>query len=232
MSTVQIDLASGVPAAARARSRVAAFRDLPGGVRWGGAIVALVLLVAILAPVLAPAAPNEGSISERLWDVGTVGHPLGTDGQGRDILSRLMWGARPTLVAGIVPVLVAGLIGTALGLLAGLARPWARSAVMRTLDVVYAFPAILLAIAIGAALGPGVKNAIVSLSIVLVAPIARVAESEVLRLRSADFMEAARVSGATWPTIAVRQVLPNIAPPLIVYCTSLVGLSIVYAGGL
>lgn len=232
MSTVQIDLASGVPAAARTRSRVAAFRGLPGGVRWGGAIVVAVLLVAILAPVLAPAAPDEGSISERLWDIGTAGHPLGTDGQGRDILSRLMWGARPTLVAGIVPVLVAGLAGTALGLLAGLARPWVRSAVMRTLDVVYAFPAILLAIAIGAALGPGVKNAIVSLSIVLVAPIARVAESEVLRLRSADFMEAARVSGATWPTIAVRQVLPNVAPPLIVYCTSLVGLSIVYAGGL
>lgn len=234
MSTVQIDLPStGERAtAARVRRRVAAFRDLPGGVKWGGAIVALILLIAILAPVLAPAAPNEGSISERLWDIGTIGHPLGTDGQGRDILSRLMYGARPTLVAGIVPVLVAGLIGTALGMLAGLSRPWVRSAVMRALDVVYAFPAILLAIAIGAALGPGVKNAIVSLSIVLIAPIARVAESEVLRLRSADFMEAARVSGATWPVIAARQVLPNIAPPLLVYCTSLVGLSIVYAGGL
>jgi peptide/nickel transport system permease protein len=230
MSTVPIDLASTpVP---RARGRLAAVRELPGAVLGGGAVVAFVLLVALLAPVLAPQAPNAGSISERLWDIGTAGHPLGTDGQGRDILSRLMWGARPTLVAGIVPVVVAGLIGTALGLLAGLARPWVRSAVMRTLDVVYAFPAILLAIAIGAALGPGVKNAIVSLSIVLVAPIARVAESEVLRLRSADFMEAAQVSGASWPVIAVRQVLPNIAPPLIVYCTSLIGLSIVYAGGL
>ena len=229
-STVQIDLATTpVP---RARGRLAAARELPGAVLGGGAIVAFVLLMALLAPVLAPQAPNAGSISERLWDIGTAGHPLGTDGQGRDILSRLMWGARPTLVAGITPVVVAGLIGTALGLLSGLAKPWVRGAVMRTLDVVYAFPAILLAIAIGAALGPGVKNAIVSLSIVLIAPIARVAESEVLRLRSADFMEAARVSGASWPVIAVRQVLPNIAPPLIVYCTSLIGLSIVYAGGL
>jgi peptide/nickel transport system permease protein len=103
---------------------------------------------------------------------------------------------------------------------------------MRTLDVLYAFPAILLAIAIGAALGPGVKNAIISLSIVLIAPIARVAESEVLRLRSADFMEAARASGASWTVIGLRQVLPNIAPPLLVYCTSLVGLAIVYAAGL
>jgi peptide/nickel transport system permease protein len=230
MSTVPIDLASTpVP---RTRGRLAAARELPGEVLAGGALVVAVLLVAILAPVLAPQAPNAGSISERLWDIGTAGHPLGTDGQGRDILSRLMWGARPTLVAGILPVVIAGLAGTALGLLAGLGRPWVRSVVMRTLDVVYAFPAILLAIAIGAALGPGVKNAIVSLSIVLVAPIARVAESEVLRLRSADFMEAARVSGASWPVIAVRQVLPNIAPPLIVYCTSLIGLSIVYAGGL
>ncbi|HWI71515.1 MAG TPA: ABC transporter permease [Baekduia sp.] len=231
MSTVPIDLATA-PVPSRARTRIAAARELPGGVKWGGGIVVVVLLIAILAPVLAPQQPNAGSISERLWDIGTAGHPLGTDGQGRDILSRLMWGARPTLVAGITPVVIAGLIGTALGLLAGLAKPWVRSAVMRTLDVVYAFPAILLAIAIGAALGPGVKNAIVSLSIVLIAPIARVAESEVLRLRSADFMEAARVSGASWPVIAVRQVLPNIAPPLIVYCTSMIGLSIVYAGGL
>jgi peptide/nickel transport system permease protein len=231
MSTVDLDLTTvGLPRATG--GRLAAVRALPRGILAGGTIVGLVLLVALLAPVLAPSSPTAGSISQRLWEIGTVGHPLGTDGQGRDILSRLMWGARPTLVAGIVPVLVAGLVGTALGLLAGLAKPWVRSAVMRTLDVVYAFPAILLAIAIGAALGPGVKNAIVSLSIVLIAPIARVAESEVLRLRAADFMEAARVSGASWPVIAVRQVLPNIAPPLIVYCTSLIGLSIVYAGGL
>jgi peptide/nickel transport system permease protein len=232
MTSLPVDLPTTSAVAPRVRSRLATFRRLPGGVKWGGAIVAVVILVALLAPVLAPDSPTTGSISQRLWDIGTAGHPLGTDGQGRDILSRLMWGARPTLVAGIVPVVIAAILGTAFGMIAGLGRPWMRSAVMRTLDVVYAFPAILLAIAIGAALGPGVKNAIVSLSIVLIAPIARVAESEVLRLRSADFMEAARVSGASWPVIAVRQVLPNVAPPLLVYCTSLIGLSIVYAGGL
>ena len=231
MTSLGLDLPTPTRAS-RARLRLAAVRRLPGGVLAGGTIVTLIILMALLAPVLAPSAPDSGSISQRLWDIGTAGHPLGTDGQGRDILSRLMWGARPTLVAGILPVVIAGLLGTAFGLVAGLAKPWGRSAVMRTLDVVYAFPAILLAIAIGAALGPGVKNAVVSLSIVLIAPIARVVESEVLRLRSADFMEAARVSGASWPVIALRQVLPNIAPPLIVYCTSLIGLSIVYAGGL
>jgi peptide/nickel transport system permease protein len=231
MSTSTVELPAAAVAATR-RRRLAALRDLPAGVRFGGTIVVLLILVAVFAPLLAPQSATEGSISQRLWDIGTAGHPLGTDGQGRDVLSRLIWGARPTLIAGIVPVVVAGILGTALGLVADQGRPWVRSAVMRTLDVVYAFPAILLAIAIGAALGPGLKNAIISLSIVLIAPIARVAESEVLRLRSADFMEAARVSGAGWLTVSVRQVLPNVAPPLIVYCTSMVGLAIVYSGGL
>jgi peptide/nickel transport system permease protein len=213
--------------------QAARLRGLPTEVYFGGGIVAFLLFLAVFGPLLAPDSPTAGSITHRLWNVGVVGHPLGTDGQGRDILSRLIVGARPTLVAGIVPVLIAGLCGTALGMLAALSRHrWVRSTVMRTLDVVYAFPAILLAIAIGAALGPGVGNAIISLSIVLIAPIARIVEGEVLRLRSDDFMEAARASGASMPRIAVRQVLPNIAPPLLVYCTSLVGLAIVYAAGL
>jgi peptide/nickel transport system permease protein len=91
---------------------------------------------------------------------------------------------------------------------------------------------VLLAIAIAAALGPGVTNAIAALSVVLIPPIARVAETEVARIRTADFMEAARASGATSVSIAVRQVLPNIAPPVVVYCTALMGLAMVYAGGL
>jgi peptide/nickel transport system permease protein len=206
--------------------------SLPTGVLVGGGIVLILVVAAVFAPVLAPYSATSGSISQRLFNVGSAGHVLGTDGLGRDVLSRLIWGARPTLIAGVLPVLIGGLVGTGLGVLAGLSRSWIRNSVMRTLDVLYAFPAILLAIAIGAALGPGVKNAIVSLSIVLIAPIARVAESEVLRLRSHDFMEAARASGAPWSTIARRHVLPNIAPPLLVYCTSLIGLAIVYAAGL
>jgi peptide/nickel transport system permease protein len=104
--------------------------------------------------------------------------------------------------------------------------------VMRTLDVFYAFPAVLLAIAIAAALGSGLSNAVIALSIILVPPIARVAETEAARLRSADFMLAARASGASWPAIVVRQVLPNAAPGIVVYCSSLIGLSIIYAAGL
>ncbi|MEV4420931.1 ABC transporter permease [Patulibacter sp. NPDC049589] len=231
MGTTALDVPVAAAAAPR-RPLLRRLAGLPTSALVGGGIVALILLAAILAPVLAPASPTEGSISARLFDVGTAGHPLGTDGQGRDVLSRLMWGARRTLVAGVTPVLIAGVLGTLLGLVAALSGRWVRGAIMRTLDVFYAFPAILLAIAIGAALGPGVTNAVVSLSIVLVAPIARVAEGEVLRIRSADFLESARVSGARWSTISVRHVLPNIAPALLVYCTSMVGLSIVYAAGL
>jgi peptide/nickel transport system permease protein len=205
---------------------------MPASLVLGGSVVALLVIVAALSPVLAPHSPTSGSITQRLWDVGTVGHLLGTDGQGRDILSRLIWGARPTLIAGVVPVVLAAIVGTALGIVAGLARPLGRNAVMRTLDVLYSFPAVLLAIAIAAALGPGIENAILSLAIVLIAPIARVVEGEVLGLRTTDFMDAARVSGAGWPTICMRHVLPNIAPPLLVYSTLLVGQAIVYAAGL
>jgi peptide/nickel transport system permease protein len=205
---------------------------LPAGVLVGGSIVACVALVAIFAPLLAPYDPNQGEMSERLLDIGSPGHILGTDLQGRDLLSRMIWGARPSLLSGVIPVVVGALIGVTLGTLAGLSSRRVHAGVMRTLDVFYAFPAVLLAIAIAAALGPGVTNAIVALSIVLIPPIARVAETEVARIRSADFMEAARVSGASWPVIAVQQVLPNIAPPIVVYCTALMGLAMVYAGGL
>jgi peptide/nickel transport system permease protein len=197
-----------------------------------GAFLAIVILAAVFAPLVAPYGPTTGSISQRLLAVGSPGHLLGTDGQGRDILSRLIWGARPSLLEGIVPVVVAGIIGTVLGVVASLSGRKIHTLIMRTLDVLYSFPAVLLAIALAAALGAGVVNAIVALTIVLIAPIARVAETEVARMRSADFMEAARASGASWPRIARRQVLPIIAPVLLVYCTALIGLAIVFAGGL
>ncbi|HEY3941190.1 MAG TPA: ABC transporter permease [Acidimicrobiales bacterium] len=207
-------------------------RKLPLSVVIPGTFLALVALAAIFAPLVAPDSPVAGSVAQRLLRIGAGGHLLGTDGQGRDILSRLIWGARPSLLEGIIPVAVAGAVGTALGMVAGLSSRRIHTLVMRSLDVIYSFPAVLLAIALAAALGAGVVNDIVALSIVLVPPIARVAETEVARLRSADFMEAARASGATWPSIAGRQVLPNIAPVLLVYCTALVGLAIVFAGGL
>jgi peptide/nickel transport system permease protein len=194
-------------------------------------ILALVA-VAILAPLLAPHDPVAGDTSQRLQGLGSPGHLLGTDGQGRDILSRLIHGARPSLLSGLVPVAIAGVIGTVLGVTAGLTGRRVHGLIMRTLDVFYAFPAVILAIGIAATLGSGISNAIVALSVVLIPPIARVAETETSRLRQADFLDAARASGATLPSIALRQVLPTIAPPVVVYCTALIGLSIVFAAGL
>jgi peptide/nickel transport system permease protein len=207
-------------------------RHIPLTVVIPGVFLGLLVLAAIFAPFVAPYSPTAGSVTDRLQPVGTSGHLLGTDGEGRDILSRLIWGARPSLLEGLIPVAVAGTIGTVLGMVASLSGGRTHTTIMRTLDVLYSFPAVLLAIALGAALGAGVVNAIVALSIVLIAPIARVAETEVSRMRTSDYMEAARASGASWPSIARRQVVPTIAPVLLVYCTALVGLAIVFAGGL
>ena len=207
-------------------------RRLPLSARIAAALILALVAAAVLAPLLAPHDPLAGDTSQRLQGLGANGHLLGTDGQGRDILSRLIYGTRPSLLSGLIPVTVAGIIGTVLGVTAGLSGRRTHGGIMRTLDVFYAFPAVILAIGISATLGSGISNAIIALSVVLIPPIARVAETETSRLRQADFMDAARASGATMPSIAIRQVLPTIAPPVVVYCTALIGLSIVFAAGL
>jgi peptide/nickel transport system permease protein len=204
--------------------------SLPGKV--SGVVILLVVAVAVLAPVISPADPNAGVTAERLGAFGQDGHLLGTDGQGRDLLSRMIWGARPSLLTGLVPVLVATVVGTAIGIAAGLAGRVGNTLTMRVLDVFYAFPAILLAIAIATVLGSGSSNSMIALAVILVPPIARLAEGETARLRGLDFMEAAEASGASRLAISVSHVLPNVGPPILVYSTALIGLSIVYAAGL
>jgi peptide/nickel transport system permease protein len=195
-------------------------------------LVSLLILAAVLVPVLPLADPDAGSLSERLLPPGSPGHPLGTDGQGRDLLSRLLWGVQPSLAAGLLPVLVAGTAGTFLGIVAGLGARWLENAVMRSLDVLFAFPAVLLAISIAASLGAGLTSLIIALSVILVPAVARVVVTEVARLRELDFSQAARAGGARTTTIAIRHVLPNVLPVLTVYCSALVGLSIVLGSGL
>jgi peptide/nickel transport system permease protein len=207
-------------------------RRMPLSAKIAGGVIVLIVLAAIFAPLLTSYGPNDGNLADALKSIGSPGHLLGTDGEGRDILTRILYGGRLSLLTGLIPVLVAGSIGTTLGIGAGLGRRSTHSIVMRTLDVLYAFPAVLLAIAIASALGPGISNAIIALAIIMIPPIARIAESETRQLRSADFLEAARASGASKVSIASRQVLPNIAPAVVVYCTALIGLSIVYAAGL
>ncbi len=196
------------------------------------ALAALLVLLALAAPLLAPYGPATGALKDRLLDPGSPGHLLGTDGQGRDMLSRLLWAARPSLLGGFAPVAVAAVLGTALGLAAGLGGRVTEQALLRSLDVLYAFPGILLAMAVATVLPAGLGATVLSLSVVLTPAVARVVFTEVRRIRSAEYLEAARVSGAGRAAVALRQVLPVVAPVVLVYASSLIGLAVVYAAGL
>jgi peptide/nickel transport system permease protein len=187
---------------------------------------------AVLAPWIAPASATDGDVALRLAAIGTPGHLLGTDEQGRDMLTRLLHGARLTLLAGIVPVLGAGLIGGGLGVVAGYFRGLPNTLIMRTMDVFYAFPAILLAIGLAAALGPGLRNAIIALLVVWIPPVVRVAETTTRRVVVQEFIEAAQASGANPGQIIRYHVVGNVAGPVFVYASTLFGVSIVFAAGL
>jgi peptide/nickel transport system permease protein len=195
-------------------------------------ILLLIFAAALLAPWLGLADPYQGSMIRRLRHVGTTGYPLGTDELGRDMLARLVYGGRLSLMIGISPVLYAFCIGTSLGLVAGYAGGWVNTAIMRTIDVFYAFPSVLLAIAISGALGAGITNSIVSLTIVFVPQITRVAESVTTGVRNRDFVEAARASGAGPLTIMRVHILGNVLGPIFVYATGLISVSMILAAGL
>jgi peptide/nickel transport system permease protein len=196
------------------------------------AVLVLILLAAIFAPLIAPGDPYRGSIIRRLRPIGTEGYPLGTDELGRDMLTRLIYGGRLSLFMGLVPVLNAFLIGTFLGVVAGYVGGKTNMAIMRTIDVFYAFPSVLLAIAISGALGAGIFNSIVSLTVVFIPPIARVAESVTTQVRNLDFVDAARASGAGALTIIRVHILGNVLGPVFVYATGLVSVSMILASGL
>jgi len=197
-----------------------------------GGVLALIVLSALLAPWLAPYDPTAGSIRLRLAPVGAPGHVLGTDEQGRDMLSRLLWGGRMTLVAGLTPVLVAFVLGAGLGVLAGYLGGIVNTLIMRTMDVFYAFPSVLLAIAISGALGPGLANTLISLSIVFVPRVVRVAESATVQVKSLEYIAAARASGAGVRAIVRHHLLANVLGPILVFSSTQVSLSIILAAGL
>ena len=195
-------------------------------------LLALVVLVALLAPYITPADPFRASMLRRLRPIGTPGFPLGSDELGRDMLSRLMLGARLSLFIGVTPVVIAFAVGSAIGVFAGFVGGWAGTLVMRTIDVFYAFPSVLLAVALSGALGAGFGNALLSLTVVFIPPIARVAESVTAGIRGSDFVMAARASGAGAFTIVRVHVLGNVLGPVFVYATSLVSVSMILASGL
>jgi len=196
------------------------------------AVVLVLILLALFGPYLTPADPYKSSMLSRLKPIGTAGFPLGTDELGRDMLSRLMVGARLSLFMGITPVLIAFMIGSAIGLFAGYVGGRVNTVIMRTIDVFYAFPSVLLAIALSGALGAGIFNSLLSLTIVFIPPIARVAESVTTQLRARDFVEAARASGASAFTIVRVHVLGNALGPIFVDATSLIAVAMILASGL
>ena len=195
-------------------------------------VIFCLLIMAIFGQWITPADPYVGSIMKRLKPIGFEGYPLGTDELGRDMMSRLMVGARLSLFMGITPVLLAFAIGSTIGIVAGYAGGKLNSSIMRTIDVFYAFPSVLLAIALTGVLGTGITNSLISLTIVFIPPIARVAESVTTQIRSRDFVEAARASGANAFTIVRVHVLGNVLSPIFVYSTSLIAVSMILASGL
>ncbi|WP_152529040.1 ABC transporter permease [Stutzerimonas azotifigens] len=195
-------------------------------------VILLLILMAVFAPWLMPQDPFATSMLKRLKPIGTEGLPLGSDELGRDLLSRLILGARLSLFMGIAPVIIAFVIGSAIGIFAGYVGGWANSLIMRCIDVLYAFPSVLLAIALSGALGAGIVNALVSLTVVFIPQIARIAESVTTGVRRSDYVDAARASGASALLIVRRHVLGNVIGPIFVYATGLISVSMILASGL
>lgn len=195
-------------------------------------ILVFLTLVAVFAPLLAPYDPLDGDASQRLEGIGTPGHLLGLDGQGRDILSRLIYGGRYSLTVAVLPVLAAAPIALLIGMFAGYFGGRSGNVVMRVLDVLFAFPVVLLAIAIAAVLGPGLSNVMLAIGITMVPYMARVVYTATVQESAKEYVEAARAAGATQAQILRQQLMPNVMSPLVVYGTSLCGLMIVLAAGL
>jgi peptide/nickel transport system permease protein len=195
-------------------------------------IMLAILLTSVFAPYVTSYDPYAGNILVRLLPVGSHGHWLGTDETGRDMWTRLAYGGRLSLLSGVFPVAVALVVGGFLGIVAGYAGGLVNTIIMRTTDVFYAFPSILLAIAICGLLGSGIFNSLLSLSIVFIPPMVRMSESITAQVRNLDFVEAARASGTTTLQVLRHHILNNVLGTIVVYATSLISVSIVLSAGL
>jgi peptide/nickel transport system permease protein len=179
------------------------------------ALIVSIVLSAVFAPWLAPIDPDKSSMAHRLKPIFYRHFILGTDEQGRDVLSRLLYGGRVSLPMGILPVALATVIGGAFGMVAGYFGRRINMIIMRGMDVFFAFPSVLLAVAISGSLGGGMRNQLITLTIVLVPPLCRVAETATAQVRAMDFIDAV-----------------NVLSPILVYASTLVSASILLASGL
>ncbi|MEE9301680.1 MAG: ABC transporter permease [Alphaproteobacteria bacterium] len=197
----------------------------------GLVIVAVVSAIAIFAPWISPSDPTAGVGADRLLPPLEKGHLLGTDGLGRDVLSRLIWGSRMSLAIGIVPTAIAFLISLPLGLVAGYFLGWVGEGIMRTLDVFLAFPMVLLGLAIVSVLGGGVLNVMIAIVVIELPYMSRLVYTETSLIRQKDFITAAKVSGSGTSRIIYREVLPNVLGSLVAYSTTIIGGMIVIGAG-
>ncbi|MBI2854125.1 MAG: ABC transporter permease [Chloroflexi bacterium] len=200
-------------------------------VRIGMVIIVALIITAIFAPILAPYDPYAQDLSQTLANPNTK-HWLGTDSLGRDTLSRIIYGSRTSLMVGLVAVVVAAAIGMTLGLIAGYYGGWINPIIMRFVDGLLAFPMILLALAVAALLGGGIRNVIIALGVSLVPVYARLMCGQALTVKENDYVTAARAIGASNARIMLVHVLPNCFPPLIVLMTMMMGMAILAEAGL
>jgi peptide/nickel transport system permease protein len=194
--------------------------------------LAMALLAAGLAPWLPLPDPDAVDTVNRLRPPLAPGHPLGTDEFGRDLLARLVWGARVSLLAGVLTAAAAMVIGVTLGILGGFYTGWIENVVMRLTDILMAFPYVLLAIALVAGLGPGLRNAMIAIAIVGFPIYTRLVRGIVLSLREREFVEAARALGAGDAVLLGRHVLPHLVSPVVVAFSLDVGAKILVTAGL
>jgi peptide/nickel transport system permease protein len=197
----------------------------------GLALIGLLALVALLAPWLAPFDPTRGDLqTTRLLQPSALNW-LGTDDQGRDILSRLIWGSRITLFIVVLVAVLAAPLGLLVGTAAGFFGGWVDKALMRATDIFLAFPRLILALALAAALGPGIENAVLAIAITSWPPYARIARAETLSIRQADYIAAVRLAGASDARILLLHIMPLALPSLIVRVTlDMAGIILTAAG--
>jgi peptide/nickel transport system permease protein len=203
--------------------------------RWivmiGFVLVLIFVILAIFAPLIAPYDPNIGNLKIVLQQPSHE-HLLGTDALGRDVLSRVIYGTRVSIVIGIVAVTIAGVVGMSLGLIAGFSGGWINMVIMRIIDAWMSIPPLIFALVIATALGPGLKNVIISLGIALVPGYCRMMCGEVLTLKENDYILAAYSIGSKKSRIMLRHILPNAFPALLVLLTLNIGFMIIAEAGL
>ncbi|WP_116953311.1 ABC transporter permease [Jiangella endophytica] len=195
-------------------------------------IIAVLVLVALLAPWIAPYDPLQADGANKYLPLGSDGHLLGTDDQGRDILSRLIWGGRTSLLVAFIASFAATVIGSALALVAGFSGDKMAGLIMRTIDVMFAFPVIIIAVVFALVFDPGAFVVILSIIFAAVPYVTRVVFTEVKQQRGREYIEAAESLGAGLPSILFREVLPNVVSQIVVYGTGLVGGMIVFSSSL